>query len=41
LFDDAVNTQGRGFDGFGLVGTYDSRNALTDFKYYEQTNNRI
>jgi RHS repeat-associated protein len=32
-----VNTQGRGFDGFGTVGTYDSRNALTDFKYYEQT----
>jgi RHS repeat-associated protein len=31
-----VNAQGRGFDGFGLVGTYDSRNALTDFKYYEQ-----
>jgi RHS repeat-associated protein len=32
-----VNTQGRGFNGFATIGTYDSRNALTDFKYYEQT----
>lgn len=31
-----VNLQGRGFDGFGIIRTLDSRNSLYDYKYYER-----
>jgi RHS repeat-associated protein len=32
-----MNLQGRGFDGFYAMQTYDSRNGLYDYKYYAQT----
>jgi RHS repeat-associated protein len=31
-----MNLQGRGFEGFGIIRTYDSRNGLYDYQYYER-----
>jgi RHS repeat-associated protein len=36
FYDGWMNLQGRGFEGFGIIRTYDSRSGLYYYNYYER-----